>query len=69
VSWRDAAMPETLSGRRTLRVQRDGAITYQLGVIPAEPGDAVLYLIDPSLHRAPDPTAVEPFELAPDSLR
>lgn len=65
--WRDPAMPETLSGRRTLRVHDDD-ISYQLGIVAPAPGDAVLYMIDPSMHRAPDPSQVDLLELAPGSL-
>ncbi len=68
VRWRDPAMPETLSGRRTLRARGGDDVRYELGLAPAAPGDAVLYLIDPSLHRAPDPAAVELFELEPDPV-
>ena len=69
VRWRDPAMQETLSGKRTLRVRGGTDIHYQLGVADCEPGDAVLYMIDPSIHRAPDPAGVELFELAPGSVR
>lgn len=68
VRWRDPSMQETLSGRRTLRVSPDGRILYDLGVHAPEPDDAVLYLIDPSFHRATDPATIELFELAPDSI-
>jgi len=67
VRWRDPAMEETLSGRRTLRVAGD-RISYDLGVHAAGPTDAVLYMIDPSFHRATDPAAIELFELAPGSI-
>lgn len=67
VRWRDPAMEETLSGRRTLRVA-GGQISYDLGIHAPGPTDAVLYLIDPSFHRATDPAAIELFELAPGSV-
>ncbi len=69
VRWRDPTMEETLSGRRTLRVRDGGAeIRYELGMAAVEPGDAVLYMIDPSFHRETDPSRVEVFELAPASI-
>ncbi|HUQ06820.1 MAG TPA: hypothetical protein VM261_30215 [Kofleriaceae bacterium] len=67
IRWRDPAMEETLSGRRTLRVSGD-VVEYSLGIHAPHDGDAVLYMIDPSFHRAADPAAVELFELAPDSV-
>ena len=67
--WRDPAMTETLSGRRTLRVRHGTDVPLRAGVAPTAPGDAVLYMIDPTMHRAPDPTTVELFELAPGSVR
>lgn len=67
--WCDPPMPESLSGRRTLSVGPDGAVRYRLGAHDVDAEAAVLYLIDPSLHRAPDPRAVELFELAPGSAR
>ncbi len=67
VRWRDATMEETLSGQRTLRVS-GAAVRYELGVTVPAPGDAVLYMIDPSLHRVVDPSTVELFELAPGTI-
>ncbi len=67
--WCDPPMPESLSGRRTLSVAPDGAVRYRLGAHDVEASAAVLYLIDPSLHRAPDPRAVELLDLAPGSAR
>jgi hypothetical protein len=67
VRWRDPSMEETLSGRRTLRVE-DGAVSYDLGIHAPRPGNAVLYMIDPSFNRATDPASIELFELAPGSI-
>ena len=67
IRWRDPSMEETLSGRRTLRV-RAGDIHYELGVLPPHAGDAVLYMIDPSFHRASDPASIELFNLTPGSI-
>jgi hypothetical protein len=67
IRWRDPAMEETLSGRRTLRVAGD-TVHYTLGIAAPQPGDAILYMIDPSFHRATDPAAIELFELTPDSV-
>ncbi|MEZ4401128.1 MAG: metallophosphoesterase [Kofleriaceae bacterium] len=64
----DPPLAETLSGRRTLEVDRVGRVRYRLGIHPGDADGAVLYLIDPSLHRAPDPAAVELLELAPGSV-
>jgi hypothetical protein len=68
VRWRDPAMEETLSGRRTLRVRGGGDISYELGITTPDAGDAALYLIDPSFHRCSDPASAELFELAPGSV-
>lgn len=62
--WRDPAMQETLSGRRTLRVSPSD-IAYSLGIVFGDPDDALLYMIDPSFHRCADPAAVDVFELLP----
>jgi hypothetical protein len=67
IRWRDPEMEETLSGRRTLRVRGDD-VYYGLGLEPPQPGDAVLYMIDPSFHRATDPAAIDLFELTPGSV-
>ena len=66
--WAPEAMAEVPCGRRSLRV-RGETVRYQLGAARPEDGEAILYLIDPSMHRAPSAAAVELFELMPGSLR
>jgi Calcineurin-like phosphoesterase len=66
--WADPEMQEVPCGRRTLRV-RGEEIRYQLGAARPDEGEAMLYLIDPSLHRAVDAASVEIFELMAGSLR
>lgn len=65
--WVDGEMREEPCGRRALRV-RGEHIRYQLGAGRPDDGEAVLYLIDPSLHRAPSAESVAVFELMPGSL-
>lgn len=65
--WAESSMQEEPHGRRSLRVRGDD-IRYQLGAARPDAGEAVLYLIDPSLHRAPDAASVAIFELMPGSL-
>lgn len=66
--WSESSMREEPCGRRSLRVRGDD-IRYQLGACRPDEGEAVLYLIDPSLFRAHDAASVEIFELMPGSLR
>lgn len=66
--WSAPGLAEVPCGRRALRVRGD-TIDYQLGAARPEQGEAVLYLIDPSMHRAPSAAGVELFELMPGSLR
>jgi Calcineurin-like phosphoesterase len=66
--WTESSMREEPCGRRSLRVRGDD-IRYQLGACRPDEGEAVLYLIDPSLSRAHDAASVEIFELMPGSLR
>ncbi len=66
--WSESSMREEPCGRRSLRVRGDD-IRYQLGACRPDEGEAVLYLIDPSLFRAADAASVEIFELMPGSLR
>jgi hypothetical protein len=66
--WSVSSMREEPCGRRSLRV-RGEEIRYQLGACRPDEGEAVLYLIDPSLFRARDAASVEIFELMPGSLR
>lgn len=68
VRWHDAAMIEAPAGLRTLRVRGDD-VSYQLGASPPAEGDAILYMIDPTLHRVADVTTVELLALDPGSLR
>ncbi|MCU0659439.1 MAG: metallophosphoesterase [Polyangiaceae bacterium] len=65
--WSEPGMAEVPCGRRSLRV-RGQDVRYQLGAARPEDGEAVLYLIDPSMHRAPSAASVELFELMPGSL-
>lgn len=65
--WSEPGLEEVPCGRRTLRVRGD-SIGYQVGAARPEPGESVLYLIDPSMHRAASAAAVEVFELMPGSL-
>jgi Calcineurin-like phosphoesterase len=66
--WAEPDMQEVPCGRRSLRVRGED-IRYQLGASRPDDGEAVLYLIDPSLHRAADAASVEIFELMAGSLR
>lgn len=66
--WSESSMREEPCGRRSLRVRGDD-IRYQLGACRPDEGEAVLYMIDPSLFRARDAASVEIFELMPGSLR
>lgn len=65
--WAESSMQEEPNGRRSLRVRGDD-IRYQLGAARPDAGEAVLYLIDPSLFRAQDAASVAVFELMPGSL-
>jgi hypothetical protein len=65
--WAESSMQEEPHGRRSLRVRGDD-IRYQIGACRPDAGEAVLYMIDPSLHRAKEATSVELFELMPGSL-
>jgi Calcineurin-like phosphoesterase len=65
--WAESSMQEEPHGRRSLRVRGDD-IRYQLGAARPDSGEAVLYLIDPSLFRAGDAAQVAIFELMPGSL-
>lgn len=66
--WSEPGLEEVPCGRRSLRV-RGESVGYQLGAARPEAGEAVLYLIDPSMHRAASAATVEIFELMPGSLR
>ncbi|HVK75282.1 MAG TPA: hypothetical protein VM734_18255, partial [Kofleriaceae bacterium] len=65
VRWRDPDLIEEPAGLRTLWVHGP-AIRYELGVRPPTDGAAVLYMIDPSMYRAPS-AALEVLELEPGS--
>lgn len=65
--WSEPGLEEVPCGRRTLRVRGDH-IGYGLGAARPELGESVLYLIDPSMHRAVSAAAVEVFELMPGSI-
>lgn len=66
--WSESSMLEEPCGRRSLRVRGED-IRYQIGACRPDEGEAVLYLIDPSMFRANDAASVEIFELMPGSLR
>ncbi|MEZ4358633.1 MAG: metallophosphoesterase [Kofleriaceae bacterium] len=66
--WSEPELREHPCGRRSLRVRGDD-IRYEVGAARPDEGEAVLYLIDPSLHRAHEAASVEIFELMPGSLR
>ncbi len=66
--WAESSMQEEPCGRRSLRVRGED-IRYQLGACRPDAGEAVLYMIDPSLHRAREAAGVELFELMPGTLR
>ncbi len=65
--WAVSSMQEEPCGRRSLRVRGED-IRYQLGACRPDAGEAVLYMIDPSMHRAREAASVEIFELMPGSL-
>jgi hypothetical protein len=68
VRWCDRPMASnTPAGLRTLRVD-DANVRYHLGASPPRGDDAVVYMIDPTLHRVPDLAGVELLELDPGSI-
>jgi hypothetical protein len=66
--WAEPNLHEVPCGRRSLRVRGD-EIRYQVGIARPDDGETILYLIDPSMHRAPDAASVDVFELMAGSLR
>lgn len=67
VRWRDPLLTEVPSGLRTLRAS-EHEVHYHLGASPPRGDDAVVYMIDPSLHRVTDVRTLELLELDPGSL-
>ncbi|HVV83406.1 MAG TPA: hypothetical protein VHE35_10020 [Kofleriaceae bacterium] len=67
VRWRDPALVEGPAGLRTLRVDGD-VVQYHLGASAPGADSAVLYMIDPTLHRAADVTAIDVLELDAGSI-
>ena len=67
VRWHDRDLQEVPAGLRTLRVHGDD-VKYQLGVTPPAADEAIVYMIDPTLHRVADVTSVELLALDPGSI-
>ena len=68
IRWREPGMVEAPAGLRTLRVRGDD-VEYRLGAAAPAADDAVVYMIDPSLHRVADVATVALLELDPGSIR
>ncbi len=67
VRWRDPELIEAPASVRTLRVDGE-QVRYHLGTSPPSADAAVVYMIDPSLHRTADVATVELLTLDPGSL-
>ncbi len=68
VRWREGEMREEPAGVRTLQVEGD-AVRYRVGHEPPHRDHAVVYLIDPTLHKVEDVTKVTMLELDPGSIQ
>ena len=68
VRWRAPELREEPFGVRTLRVRGDDDVHYHRGASPPEAGHAVVYMIDPTLHRVADVTTVDLLALDPGSI-
>ena len=67
IRWRAPELVEAPAGVRTLRVD-DAAVHYHLGASPPRGDDAVVYMIDPTLHRVADVATVDLLALDPGSI-
>lgn len=63
--WREPGMDGQRGGLRTLQVTAAGAVAYRRGIHRGEPGDAIVWMIDPEMHYVASPADVALLELAP----
>ncbi len=65
--WREPGMDGARGGLRTLQVAADASVTYRRGIHRGNPGDAIVWMIDPEMHYVATPADVAILELAPSS--